>query len=73
METNPTTLRWALLFMAHQQENIQQRVYVKIHDHIGAERPPHVADRSYTEDVLCKIQRSSSIVSKADGLSPFGR
>ena len=64
METTATTLRWALLFMAHYPE-VQQRVRNEIHEKIGDERQPRLSDRSqlrYTDAVLSEVQRVASIV-----------
>lgn len=64
METTATTLRWALLLMAHFPE-VQQRVREEIFDKIGTDRPPRFADRvelRYTDAVLSEVQRISSIV-----------
>ena len=64
METTSTTLRWALLLMAHYPE-VQQRVRDEIHEKIGNDRQPRLSDRSalrYTDAVLLEVQRFASII-----------
>ena len=64
METTTTTLRWAILLMALNEE-IQSRVRDEIWRVLGKDRAPSSADRSalkYTDAVLAEVQRFSTIV-----------
>ena len=59
METTSTTLRWAILLMALNEE-IQSRVRDEIWRVLGRDRAPSNADRSalkYTDAVLAEVQR----------------
>lgn len=63
LETTSTSLRWAMLLMAHHHD-IQRRVRAEILEHVSLDRPPQMSDRAslrYTEAVLSEIQRFSSI------------
>ena len=64
METNSTTLRWGVMFMAKFPE-IQKRARQEIHEYIGRVRMPEMVDRSvlkYTDAVLSEVQRFATIV-----------
>ena len=59
LNTSATTLRWALLFIAHHPD-VQHKVHCEIDAHIGTERALTYADRSqlpYVETVLQEVLR----------------
>ncbi|KAF8375675.1 hypothetical protein PRIPAC_82104 [Pristionchus pacificus] len=62
-ETTTTTLRWAMLFMAVNQE-AQDRVRQEIETVIGRDKLPRMADRHkmlYTQATILEIQRVANI------------
>ncbi|GMT28230.1 hypothetical protein PFISCL1PPCAC_19527, partial [Pristionchus fissidentatus] len=63
-ETTTTTLRWATLFLAQNQE-AQDKLREEIHRVIGKERLPELADKNkmlYTQATIHEIQRLANIL-----------
>ncbi|GMT25866.1 hypothetical protein PFISCL1PPCAC_17163, partial [Pristionchus fissidentatus] len=63
-ETTTTTLRWAMLFMADNQE-VQDKLREEIHRVVGKDRLPALADKPkmlYTQATVLELQRRANIL-----------
>ncbi|PAV86288.1 hypothetical protein WR25_10689 [Diploscapter pachys] len=66
METTSTTLRWAMLFMADNQQ-AQDKVRKEIHEVFGTDRQPNFKERAnmpYTNATIQEIQRLCNLVAQ---------
>ncbi|GMR49681.1 hypothetical protein PMAYCL1PPCAC_19876, partial [Pristionchus mayeri] len=64
-ETTTTTLRWAMLYLALNQE-AQEKLRGEIHSVVGKDRLPRMADKPnmiYTQATVLEVQRMANIVS----------
>ncbi|GMS86330.1 hypothetical protein PENTCL1PPCAC_8506, partial [Pristionchus entomophagus] len=64
METTTTTLRWAMLFFAVNQE-AQEKLRQEIHDVVGKDRLPEMADQPkmiYARACVLEVQRRANIL-----------
>jgi cytochrome P450 len=63
-DTTATTLRWAILFLAHHQD-VQEKMHKEIREQVGTHTLPSYGDRlklPFTEAVIIETQRASNLM-----------